>query len=79
MLLYSNILIRVSDNFEKYAFPISNQVWMVINDKPKHVGSQGPLSFHISNDRPAHKLKINFLFAFQSHCVTGYGVIIAEM
>lgn len=52
---------------------------MVINDNPKHVGSQGPLSFRISNNRPVHKLKIYFSLAFQTHCVTGYSVIIAEM
>lgn len=51
---------------------------MIINDKAKHVGSQGPLSFRISNNRSAHNLAIYFWLAFQTHCVTGYSVIIEE-
>lgn len=52
---------------------------MVINDNPKHVGSQGPLSFHISYNISVHKLKIYFSLAFKTHCDTGYSVVIAEM
>lgn len=52
---------------------------MLINASPKHLGSQGPLSFHNSNNRHAHYFKVPSKLALINHSVDDYSIAIAEM